>query len=80
MKEYELNYLKGYLEDTINHDYIKVFFIGDTLYVRYKWKFINIEHEFDWQFITNNDIIQLSRICRRRINDKVLNIINKEDY
>lgn len=40
MKEYELNYLKGYLEDTLNHDYIKVFFIGDTLYVRYKWEFI----------------------------------------
>lgn len=78
MKEYELNYLKGYLEDKLNHDYIKVFFIADTLYVRYKWKFINIEHEIDWQFITNNDIIQLSRICRRRINDKVLNIINKE--
>lgn len=78
MKEYELNYIKGYLEDTVNHDYIKVFFISDTLYVRYKWEFINIEYEFDWQFITNNDIIQISRICRRRIRNKVLDIIDKE--
>lgn len=78
MKEYELNYIKGYLEDTLKHDCIKVLFIADTLYVRYKWVFINIELEFDWQFINNNDIIQISRICKRRINDKVLDIINKE--
>lgn len=78
MKEYELNYLKGYLESALKHDYIKVSFIVDTLYVKYKWAFINIEVEFDWQFITNNDVIQISRICRRRINDKVLDIINKE--
>lgn len=80
MKEYELSYLKGYLEDTLNHDCIIVKFIVDTLYVNYRWEFIVIEHEFNWQFITNNDIIQISRMCRRRINDKVLNIINKEDY
>lgn len=78
MKEYELNYIKGYLEDTLNHDCIIVKFIVDTLYVNYRWEFIVIEHEFNWQFITNNDIIQISRICRRRINEKVLNIINKE--
>lgn len=80
MKEYEVNYIKGYLEDTLNHDCIIVKFIVDTLYVNYRWEFIVIEHEFNWQFITNNDIIQISRMCRRRINDKVLNIINKEDY
>lgn len=80
MKEYELNYIKGYLENVLNHDYIKVSFILDTLYVYYKWQSICIELEFDWQFINNNDILQISRICRRRINDKVLNIINKEDY
>ena len=78
MKEYELNYIKGHLEYNLNHDYIKVLFIADTLYVRYKWEFINIEHEFDWQFIANNDIIEISRICRRKIYEKVLNIINKE--
>lgn len=80
MKEYEINYIKGYLESALKHDYIKVSFIVDTLYVKYKWAFINIEHEFDYQFIKNNDIIQISRICRRRINEKVLNIINKEEY
>lgn len=80
MKDYEINYIKGYLESALKHDYIKVSFIVDTLYVKYKWVFINIELEFEWQFITNNDILQISRICRRRINDKVLNIINKEDY
>lgn len=78
MKDYEINYIKGYLESALKHDYIKVSFIVDTLYVKYKWVFINIELEFDWQFITNNDILQISRICRRRINEKVLNIINKE--
>lgn len=80
MKEYEVNYIKGYLEDALKHDCIQVLFIVDTLYVKYKWVFINIELEFDWQFITNNDILQISRICRRRINDKVLNIMNKEEY
>ena len=78
MKEYEINYIKGYLESALKHDYIKVSFIVDTLYVKYKWEFINIDHEFDYQFIKNNDVIQISRICRRRINEKVLNIINKE--
>lgn len=78
MKDYEINYIKGYLENVLKHEYIKVCFIVDTLYVNYKWVFINIELEFNWQFIINNDIMQISRICRRKINDKVLNIINKE--
>lgn len=78
MKDYEINYIKGYLENALKHAYIKVSFIVDTLYVNYRWEFMCIDLEFDWQFINNNDILQISRICRRRINEKVLNIINKE--
>ena len=74
MKDYELDYIVGYLKDNLRHDYIC---ISDELIVKYKWVFINIEIEVDYKHI-DYDILQISRTCKRLICNKVLSIINKE--
>ena len=78
MKNYEIDYIIGYLKDKLNYDVIGIVCMGDKIIIDYKFKEIILEVEINERFIVNNDIIQISRICRRKINDKVLNIINKE--
>lgn len=77
MKDYELDYIVGYLKDNLRHDYICIECLSDELIVKYKWVFINIEIEVDYKHI-DYDILQISRTCKRLICNKVLSIINKE--
>ena len=77
MKDYELNYIIGYLKDNLNHYYICIECLSDKLIVKYKWESINIEIEVDCKY-NDYDVIQISRACKRLICNKVLSIINKE--
>lgn len=78
MKDYELDYIVGYLKDNLCHDYICIECLSDKLIVKYKWVFINIEIEVDYKHI-DYDILQISRTCKRLICNKVLSIMNKEE-
>ena len=76
MKDYELDYIVGYLKDNLHHDYICIECLSDELIVKYKWVVFNIEIEVDYKHI-DYDILQISRTCKRLICNKVLSIINK---
>lgn len=78
MKDYELDYIIGYLKDKLQYDSIDVVCIRDKLILRYKWEFINIDVEVDYNHI-DYDILQISRACKRLICNKVLSLINKEE-
>lgn len=77
MKDYELDYIGGYLKDKLQYDSIDIVCIIDKVIVRYKWEFINIDIEVDYEYI-DYDVLQISRTCKRLICNKVLSIINKE--
>lgn len=78
MKEYELDYIIGYLKDKLHYDSIDIVCIGNKLIVRYKWEFFNMDIEVDYKHI-DYDILQISRTCKRLICNKVLSIMNKEE-
>ena len=77
MKDYELDYIIGYLKDKLQYDSINIVCIRYKVIVRYKWEFINIDIEVDYEHI-DYDVLQISRTCKRLICNKVLSIINKE--
>lgn len=78
MKDYELDYIVGYLKDVLEYDYIGVRY-NNKLIVVYRWGFINGDIEIDERFIINDDVIQISRRCKREICNKVLSLIHKEE-
>ena len=79
MKEYVINYITGYLEDVLEHDYIGVGYMCNKLKIIYRWGFIIVNIEIDEHFIKNNDTIQISRRCKREICNKVLSLMHKEE-
>jgi hypothetical protein len=79
MKDYVINYITGYLEDVLEHDYIGVGFMCNKLKIIYRWGFIIVNIEIDEHFIKNNDTIQISRRCKREICNKVLSLMHKEE-
>lgn len=79
MKDYALNYITGYLEDKLEHDYIGVGYMNNQLKIIYRWGFIIVNIEIDERFINNNDTIQISIRCKREICNKVLSLMHKEE-
>lgn len=79
MKDYVINYITGYLEDVLEHDYIGVGYMDNKLKIIYRWGFIIVNIEIDEHFIINNDAIQISRRCKREICNKVLSLMHKEE-
>ena len=79
MKDYVINYITGYLEDILEHDYIGVGYNSNKLKIIYRWGFIIVNIEIDEHFIKNNDTIQISRRCKREICNKVLSLMHKEE-
>lgn len=79
MKDYALDYIVGYLKDVLEYDYINVRYNNNKLIVVYRWGFINGDIEIDEHFIINEDIIQISRKCKREICNKVLRLMHKEE-
>lgn len=79
MKDYAINYITGYLEDELEHDYVGVGYINNQLKIIYRWGFIIVNIEIDEHFIINNDTIQISRRCKREICNKVLSLMHKEE-
>lgn len=77
MKDYELDYIIGYLKDKLQYDSIDAVCIIDKLIVRYKWEFFNIDVEVDYNHI-DYDILQISSTCKRLICNKVLSLMHKE--
>lgn len=78
MKEYEIDYIIGYLKDKLHHDYLKIVCMSDKVILCYRWKEIIVDVEFNEQYIINNDVIQISRRCEREICNKVLCLMHKE--
>lgn len=78
MKDYELDYILGYLKDVLEYDYISVGYNNNKLTVAYRWGFIIVDIEIDEHFIINDDAIQISRRCKREICNKVLSLMHKE--
>lgn len=78
MKDYALEYILGYLKDTLECDYICVKYDDKNLKVNYRWGYIIIDVEIDNNFIFNNDTIQISRKCEREICNKVLSLMHKK--
>lgn len=85
MKEYQLNYISGYLKDKLNHDYLDVNYIEDFIHlnnkllINFKWKEISIGLEFGEEYIINNDVMQISRRAEREICNKILCLMHKEE-
>lgn len=79
MKDYELDYIVGYLKEVLEYDYIGVRYNNNKLIVVYRWGFIIGDIEIDERFIINNDVIQISRRCKREICNKVLSLMHKEE-
>lgn len=77
MKDYELEYILGYLKDVLEYDYIGVNYNNNKLTVDYRWGFIIVDIEIDERF--NDDAIQISRRCKRDICNKVLSLMHKEE-
>lgn len=80
MKDYELDYIVSYLKDKLNYDIIDIVDIGGKIIIGYKFKEIVFEIEIGQQFVVDNDIIQISRRCKREICNKMLYIMHKEEY
>lgn len=85
MKEYQLNYISGYLKDKLNCDYldikyIQTFSINNKLLIKFKWKEISINIEYNEDYIINNDVLQISRRAEREICNKILCLIHKEEW
>ena len=79
MKDYALEYILGYLKDTLDCDYICVKYEDNNLKVNYRWGHIIINVEIDSNFIFNNDTIQISRRCEREICNKVLSLMHRRE-